>query len=119
MADGTNARKLRLVETAKFPIDDLDKREFGRVVTEALKGEFPNGEARAKTIADKADCTPAAVDNWFQHEHAPGSYTLIRLAAHYPRLKAEIMRLWAMEASLDPAAERALNDFIIAMTRSK
>ena len=105
-----------LVGTAKFPIDDLDKREFGRVVTEALKGEFYNSEARAKTIADKADCTPAAVDNWFQHEHAPGSYTSFA----WPRTtQAQGGDHAPLGHGSQPrsAAERALNDFIIAMTR--
>lgn len=83
----------------------------------AMRAAVANSNAPAKALARLADVNAATAKNWLAGKHPPGAVNLLTMLARVPELRAEVRRLTAMEAGIDPEFERDLSAVIAAASR--
>lgn len=87
----------------------LDTGEFTMLVADALQRDYGSGRHAVKRIAAAANSNTRTAKNWLYAVNAPDGVHLLRLMADSPILAAEVRRLTAMSADLDPRFEQALS----------
>lgn len=119
MSYGKTGRKIYTAAGRKMnaavavaPIHAMNQAQFTGAIRSALIIAFRNDRSPVKRIADLAGSNINAAKNWWEGRCAPNGLYLSRLRASVPELDAEIRRLEAMEASLDPNFQQALSQFI-------
>ena len=80
----------------------IDTGEYTEIVRDRLREHYGPAKSAIKLIARAANCNERTAENWFTGKNAPGGLHLLRLAAQVPGLQAEVRRLMAMDADLDP-----------------
>ena len=103
-AKDQNVRTLR-----EFPIDEINERELAKTVADALVIDFGQYTSKHKRIAKAAGAaSEKTAENWTQAHNPPSFLHGLRLMAKSPSLAKEIMRLCALEQSMDPTFQRDL-----------
>lgn len=87
----------------------IDTGDYTALVQDCLREHFGESRSAVKLIAEAANCNLRTAENWYTGKNGPGGLHLLRLAAQVPSLQAEVRRLMAMEADLDPAFEQELH----------
>jgi len=94
------------------PIDTISEREFALIVSAALQAHYGPLKASAKHVANDAGASIATAKNWLAGLCPPSSVYLKRLEAKVPGLAAEMRRLTALEAEIDPDFQRELTSLL-------
>lgn len=101
-----------LVEPA--PIARMDERGLAQVVSKALNEAYGEYSSPAKRVANDCGASVGSAKNWLAGVAPPSSVYLARLEAKVPALAAEMRRLRAMEADINPDFQR---EFVALMQR--
>jgi len=94
---------------AAAPVLDMRRAEFTEIVCGALEAAVANTRNPAKSLARIANTNVRTAENWLSRKCTPRGLTLLQLIAKVPELQAEVRRLTAMEADLDPMLEQQLS----------
>jgi hypothetical protein len=94
------------------PIHQINDREFARIVSDALWQHYGPMKSTAKRIANDCGASVGTARNWLDALCPPSSVYLKRLEAKVPRLAAEMRRLTALEADLNPDFQRELSELV-------
>jgi len=102
----------------ELPIDEIGERELAKRIGDALIVDFGNHKATNKEVAKKAGSPSVkTAENWTAGNNPPSLLYFLRLYAKSPALQAEVRRLTAMEAGIDPNFQREFARFMQRMDR--
>lgn len=107
----TRDRKFR----EQKPIHSIDERGFANVVSLALRNHYGNHKSAIKEIAKASGASCGSAKNWLAGLTTPHALYLERLKDEVPGLEAEMRRLRAMQAEIDPNFQRAFTRFMQRM----
>lgn len=99
------------------PALTIDRFEYTETMSSAIKRA--TDRIGLKGVARAASCNMRSVENWCQGVHTPNGLQLLRLMATVPEVQAEVRRLAAMEADLDPTFERDMDALMRTYWRIK
>lgn len=97
----------------------MTQRDGEEVVARALQAAFGYGRKAARAIADCANCNERTALGWLNGSSSPGFVHTLRLMATVPEFQAEVRRLAAMNADMDPHFERDLNALLATYQRMR
>jgi hypothetical protein len=123
MSYGKSDRKSRGGDSAMIsaataaPIHELQQRDFDNIVHRSIRAGLANERYPVRRLADAANVNEKTAKNWWEKRCSPQGLQLLKLMASIPELAAEVRRLCAMEADLDPEFERELHGLIRAYHR--
>lgn len=95
-------------DSAPAPVLTMDMRELTESISGALQEEHGSDRHAVDKVSEAANCNQRAAENWLYGKNAPDALHLLRLIATSPAVQAEVRRLTAMDAALDPMLERDL-----------
>jgi DNA-binding transcriptional regulator YiaG len=87
---------------------NMGQYEFTEAICDAIRRAIELDPFGVKTIARAANANIRTVENWAAKRSTPDGLHLVRLMATVPEVQAEVRRLAAMDADLDPEFERDL-----------
>lgn len=98
---------------------NIGQDEFTQRICDAIRRSVAGDASGVKTIAKHANANVRTVENWLAKRSTPHALHLVRMMAAMPEVQAEVRRLAAMEADLDPEFERDLLTLIGTYQRRK
>lgn len=94
------------------PILAMTQADLNSCFHEAVVLEFGSKRAPTRQLADAAGSNIRAAKNWYEGNNTPDLLHALKLAVTVPAWRAELRRILAMDAALDPDVERALSDLV-------
>lgn len=101
----TTGHKMSAVAAA-LPIYQINQGELTQKLRGALVLAFSRERHPVKRLAEVADTNVATAKNWLEGRSTPQALQLLRLMATVPEFQAEVRKLTAMEADMDPEFAR-------------
>lgn len=119
---GANARDLRggghrnlRGETGKtFPV--ITTGQVIDLTTRSLRAHCGELKSAVKQVADLAESTPRAAENWFLGRNAPDAAHLLTLGRRIPAVRRELYRL--LDPDYEGGPERAISEAIDLLQRA-
>ncbi len=99
------------------PIDELGQGDLTTTIAERLRDHFGDDRHAVRKLAEAANTNERTAENWLLGKNAPGVLHFLKLMAAIPSLQAEVRRLCAMEADLDPELARDMQALITTFQR--
>lgn len=97
----------------------IGQYEFTDRICDALRQHVEGNASGVKSLARAANANVRTVENWLAKRSTPDGLHLVRLMATIPEVQAEVRRLAAMEADLDPNFERDMDALVRTYWRIK
>lgn len=113
----SNVRTFRAQSRSTNSALNLDQHGMAGIVSEALRKAYGREKSAAKTIARAANTNERTARNWLEGRALPNFMSTLRLMATTPELRSEVARITAMQAELDPEAERAVSALVQLLAR--
>jgi hypothetical protein len=98
----------------ELPVDRMGELEVAQVIAAALAHDYGDFKFTDKLIAKDSGASPRTANNWRSEMNTPSLPYFLRLYARSPAVRAAVRKLTAMEADLDPDAERARSRLVQA-----
>ncbi len=96
----------------RLPIMSMSPNDLAQITARALIAEYGHLKNPIGTVQEAINCNERTAENYLAGKCAPNAVYLLRLLASVPAFAAEVRRLTAMEADLDPRFQR---DFMRAV----
>jgi hypothetical protein len=107
LSTGTNPRNIRGRDTRALPAYTITQGDWLKKSQAAMLAFVGEDRSGAKKISDALDCSPRTAENYLQGRTAPSGIHFLRALAAIPEFEAEVRRLSAMQADMDPEFDRA------------
>lgn len=105
---GTNPRNIiRGRDTRALPAYEITQGDWLKASQTAMQAHVGDDRSGAKKLADILECSPRTAENYLQGRTAPSGLHFLRALASIPEFQAEVRRLSAMQADMDPEFDRA------------
>lgn len=108
-----------MAQAQPAPAFAMTQGQYQETVSNVLRVAFGRQRHAVKQLARTAGTSASTAKNWLEGRSTPIGLHMLRLMATVPELQAEVRRLTAMEADLDPEFDREFHQLVASYTRMK